>query len=147
MSDEGLAHAVAAELAADPEVDGRAIAVSAYHDVVTLRGTVGGVRELRAAIRAAERVAGLGRVDDRLDVRRLDDERSADADLRAAVLQALMADAAVPATVDAKVRHGVVTLVGTARRRYQRDAAGIVAASVPGVVAVDNDIDLTAPQP
>ena len=62
--------------------------------------------------------------------------------LRAAVLKALIMDKLVPVTVVARVHHGLVTLVGTAERPYQREQAELVCASVPGVIAVKNEIAL-----
>jgi BON domain-containing protein len=68
-----------------------------------------------------------------------------DADLRGAVLQALMLDGAVPPTVDARVTEGVVRLVGTTDRQQQRDEAEFVAGNVLGVLGLVNEIRLTAP--
>jgi len=47
-------------------------------------------------------------------------------------------------TVDAEARNGFITLTGTAGWHYQRDEAEFLAASVPGVLAVANDITLTS---
>jgi osmotically-inducible protein OsmY len=66
-----------------------------------------------------------------------------DADLRAEVLQALLLAPAVPASVDARVGTGLVTLTGTADYRYQRDAAEEAARGVAGVVDVANEVALT----
>jgi osmotically-inducible protein OsmY len=62
--------------------------------------------------------------------------------LRAAVLKALILDKLVPGTVVARVHDGLVTLIGTAERQYQRQKAELVCASVPGVIAVKNEIAL-----
>lgn len=61
----------------------------------------------------------------------------------AAVLKALILDKLVPGTVVARVHHGLVTLVGSAKSHYQRETAELVCASVPGVIAVKNEISLT----
>ena len=87
---------------------------------------------------------GVARVDNELDVRLLDDSKRDDAELRGDVLQALMLDSLIPTTVDTRARNGFVTLSGTADWQYQRDEAEFLAASVPGVSAVQNDIRLTA---
>jgi len=63
--------------------------------------------------------------------------------LRAAVLKALILDKLVPGTVVARVHDGLVTLAGSAKWHYQRDAAELICASVPGVIAVKNEISLT----
>jgi osmotically-inducible protein OsmY len=143
MTDDQLQADVAAELWWDPKIDSRAIAVSADAGAVTLCGIVGSLREKREAGTAACRVYGVARVDNELDVR-LDDSTRDDAELRGDVLQALMLDILIPTTVDARARNGFVTLSGTADWQYQRDEAEFLAASVPDVSAVQNNIRLTS---
>jgi osmotically-inducible protein OsmY len=63
----------------------------------------------------------------------LSEAKRIDADLRAAVLQALVLDATIPATVDAKVYDGIVTLTGTTEWQNQRDEAEFAAGNVEGV--------------
>src|SRR5262245_51637148 len=111
------------ELFWDPKVDSAAIAVSADDGKVTLRGTVGSLGEKREAKKAAEKVYGVISVDSKLQVPLMDDKRREDAELRGDVLQALMLDSMIPATVDAKVDEGFVTLTGTADWQYQREEA------------------------
>jgi osmotically-inducible protein OsmY len=142
VTDEELARDVKDELTWDPKVDGDAVAVAAVEGIVTLRGTVGSLHEKRAAKKAAERVRGVVAVKDRLTVRLLIGELREDADLRGDVLQALMLDSLVPTTIDATVCSGVVTLTGMAEWPYQRDEAEFVAGNVPGVTAVENNIEL-----
>jgi osmotically-inducible protein OsmY len=147
MNDKKVERDVADELFWDPKVDSAAIAVSAADGVVTLRGTVGSFRQKRDAKQDAERVYGVKSVDDNLEVRILNDDRRADADLRGSVLQALMLNSTVPSTVDAKVDNGVVKLVGTANWQYQRDEAESVAGNLIGVMGVEDEIRLVAPGP
>jgi hypothetical protein len=127
VSDDKLRESVEEELLWDPRVDNQAIGVTADHGAVTLRGTVGSFREKHEAAAAAKRVDGVKKLDDRLKVRILDTEQRDDADLRGAVLQALALDSHVPSTIDAKARHGVVTLTGWAPYNFQRDEAKFVA--------------------
>lgn len=143
MTDEQLQADVVAELFWDPRVSSEAIAVSADAGTVTLRGTVDSFREVREAGKAACRVYGVTRVCNELDVRLLDDSKRDDAELRGDVLQALMLDSLIPTTVDVRARNGSVTLSGTADWQYQRDEAEFLAASVPGVYALQNHIRLT----
>jgi len=145
MSNEELTNSVSDELHWDPKIDNDAIAVSAQDGVVTLRGTVGSLRQKREAKNAASRVYGVTRVDNELQVRLLDSDARADADLRGDVLQALMLDTLVPSTVDARASDGFVTLTGHAEWQYQRDEAESVAVNVAGVVDIVNDITLTGP--
>jgi osmotically-inducible protein OsmY len=145
--DTDLTADVGDELFWDPKVDNAAIAVSADDGKVTLRGTVGSLREKREAKKAAERVFGVISVDNQLQVKLMNDEKRADAELRGDVLQALMLDSLVPKTVDAKVDNGFVTLTGSANWQYQRDEADFVASNIVGALDVFNEIELKYPTP
>jgi osmotically-inducible protein OsmY len=147
MSNEQLIDDVNDELHWDPKLDNAAIAVSADDGTVTLRGTVGTFREKRGAKKAAERVYGVTEVKNELEVKLLTDSRRDDADLRADVLQSLALDSLVPATIDAQVDDGYVTLTGKVEWQYQRDEAESVAANVVGVLDVEDDVELIGPPP
>jgi osmotically-inducible protein OsmY len=147
MTNYDVERYVTEELHWDPKLDDRAIAVSADDGVVTLRGTVGSLREKLDAKKDAERVYGVTSVEDKLEVRILNKHRRADADLRGAVLQALTLNSEVPDSIDVKVEGGVVRLTGEANWQYQRDEADSVASKVPGAVAVVNEVQLVAPGP
>jgi osmotically-inducible protein OsmY len=144
MTNDELERDVAAELSWDPKVDSQDIAVSADVGTITLRGTVASLRHKQEAGRAAARVYGVTKVGNHLQVRQANDDQRDDAELRGEVLDALMLDGLVPMTVDAEARKGFITLTGTAAWHYQRDEAEFLAASVPGVLAVANDITLTS---
>lgn len=143
MTDDYLRRDVAAELSWDPQVDSRAIQVSANTGMVTLSGTVASLPQKLAGGRAAARVRGVTGVANELWVRIPDGNPGDDEDLRGDVMEALLLDVCVPTTVDAQARDGLVTLTGTARWHYEREAAESRAAHVPGVVDVDNAILLT----
>jgi osmotically-inducible protein OsmY len=147
MSNEELRHDVEEELFWEPRVDNAAIAVATDEGEVMLRGTVGSFHEKREAARAAKRVYGVTKVDNELSVRLLDADRRDDADVRGAVLQALMLDAAVPPSIDASVKDGMVTLTGMAPFNYQRAEAEFVAGNIPGVIDLDDQIALTIDDP
>ncbi len=147
MSNDELQLSVTEELIWDPKVDSDAIAVSAEEGVVTLRGTVGSLRQKREAKSDAERVHGVKHVKNELDVQIMNDERRANADLRGDVLHALTLNTLVPATVEADVADGFVTLTGTANWQYQREEAEFVASNVPGVISVTDEVRLVAPGP
>ena len=138
---------VSDELFWDPKIDNEAIAASADDGKITLRGTVGSLREKREAKKAAQRVFGVISVDNKLQVRLMNDQKRDDADLRGDVLQALMLDTLVPKTVDAKVDDGLVTLTGKADWQYQRDEAEFVASNIAGAIDVYDEIELTYPTP
>jgi osmotically-inducible protein OsmY len=145
--DSDLVADVNDELFWDPKVDNEAIAVSADDGKITLRGTVGSLREKREARKAAERVFGVISVDNQLQVRLMNDAKRGDAELRGDVLQALMLDGLIPKTIDAKVDDGFVTLTGTADWQYQRDEADFVASNIVGALDVFNEIELEYPTP
>jgi osmotically-inducible protein OsmY len=147
MSNEDLVNDVTDELYWDPKIDNDAIAVSGEKGVITLRGTVGSFRAKREAKSAAERVSGVERVENDLQVRLMSADGRQDADLRGDVLQALMLDTLVPKTIDASVYEGFVTLNGTAEWQYQRDEAEFVAGNIEGVVDVVDEVELTGPTP
>lgn len=138
---------VSDELFWDLKVDNVAIAVSADDGKITLRGTVGRLREKREAKKAAQRVFGVTSVDNQLKVRLMDDFARDDADLRGDVLQALMLDSLVPKTVDAKVADGFVTLTGSVDWQYQRDEAEFVTANIAGALDVYDEIEIKHPAP
>ena len=145
--DTDLTADVSDELFWDPKVDNTAIAASANDGRITLRGTVGSLREKREAQKAAQRVYGVISVDNKLQVKLMNDDKRADAELRGDVLQALMLDSLVPKTVDAKVEDGFVTLTGTADWQYQRDEADLVASNIVGTLDVFDEIELNYPKP
>ena len=146
-SDTDLVADVSDELFWDPKVDNTAIAVSADDGTITLRGTVGSLREKLEAKKAAQRVYGVISVDNDLQVRLMNDAKRGDAEVRGDVLQALMLDSLVPSTVDATVDDGLVTLTGTANWQYQRDEAEFVASNIVGTLDVVDEIDLQYPTP
>jgi osmotically-inducible protein OsmY len=147
MSNDELRYDVEQELFWEPRVDNAAVAVVTDDGDVTLRGTVGSFREKREAASAAKRVYGVTKVDNELSVRLLDGDRRDDADLRGGVLQALMLDSLVPSTIDTSVNDGIVTLTGWAPYNHQRAEAEFVAGNVPGVIGVDDEVELIIDDP
>jgi osmotically-inducible protein OsmY len=145
--DTDLTADVSDELFWDPKLDSTEIAVSADDGKITIRGTVGSLREKREAEKAAQRVFGVISVDNKLQVKLMNDNKRADAELRGDVLQALMLDGLVPKTVDAKVEDGFVTLTGTANWQYQRDEADFVASNIVGALDHYDEIELEYPTP
>ena len=140
MTDEELARSVADQLYWDPKIDSQGVAVSAADGNVILRGTVGSFHQKAEATKAAERVRPVVAVRNQIDVQILTHERREDADLRGDVLEALMLDAQVPMTVDARVGNSCVVLTGEADWQYERDEAERVAGNVSGVREVVNAI-------
>jgi osmotically-inducible protein OsmY len=63
------------------------------------------------------------------------------------VLRAFTLNSVVPTTVTPRVRNGFVTLNGSAIWQFEREEAETVAASVPGVTGVLDQIVLNGPRP
>jgi osmotically-inducible protein OsmY len=142
MPNDRLRAEVAAELGWDPRVDGTHITVSVQGGRVTLHGTVTRFWQKREADNAARHVHGVTAVSNFVEVHIPDQDRRADADLRADVGQALALNDHIPATVQASVDAGLVTLSGVAAWQFQRAEAELACAAVPGVVGVDVAISL-----
>ena len=102
MSNGELTQYVQDELYWDPKVDSFAIAVSADDGKITLRGTVGSFREKREAKKAAKRVYGVKSVDNKLEVKLLNDHKRDGR--RSARRRAPGADAGQPRPVDDRRR-------------------------------------------
>jgi osmotically-inducible protein OsmY len=141
MSDRSLERAVMEALAEDPKIHGNAIVAEADSGHVVLRGTVGSLPQRTEAVRCVRRLPGVRSVDDRIRARLMGPEAEADADLEAAVLDALIADPSVHSSdVDVEVRDGAVTLRGMVELAGQRDRAARAAHEVPGVTSVTNHL-------
>jgi osmotically-inducible protein OsmY len=142
MTNDRVRAEVAAELSWDPKVDSTDITVSVAGGRVTLHGTVTRFRQKREAHNAARRVSGVTAIGNFLEVHIPDQDRRADAEIRADVGHALALNDLVPATVQASVKAGLVTLSGVAAWQFQRDEAELACAAVPGVMGVDVAISL-----
>jgi osmotically-inducible protein OsmY len=135
---------VVAELAWDPRVSEKEIAVAMMDGVVTLRGAVPSYAEKWAAERAAERVAGVKSVANELVVAVPSGFARSDTEIAHAVVDALAWDVQVPdAKVKSTVTNGWVTLEGNVEWRYERDAAERTVRNLAGVRGVMNNISVT----
>jgi osmotically-inducible protein OsmY len=142
--DQSIIDAVRTRLDGDPRLPhAEEIAVSAYGNEVTLRGTVGGFAELRAAVGDARGVVGVVAVVEELQVRVLDHDRREDAEIRGAALQRLMRDASIPGDdLEVRVANGWLTLTGEVDSQLQSDIAFDHVAGLRGVTGVTNEIDV-----
>jgi osmotically-inducible protein OsmY len=136
---------VRAELAGDRRIPfPDEIAVEAYLDTITLRGTVGSFSERRAAVDDARRTRGVVDVYDELRVRLLNDDRRADAEIRGEALQKLVSDPALPGEyLDVHVSDGWVTLKGVVDHQYQSDDAYEHLAGLDGITGITNALKVT----
>lgn len=143
-SDKDLERDVKEELAFDPRVDVKAIAVSAKGGVVTLSGSAPTYAAKLAASRDAERVSGVSAVVEHMDVSLPDMHARTDADLAKAAADALRWDVEVPkGEIKTSVRDGWITLEGTVDWQYQRAAADGAVRYLVGVKGVTNQIAVT----
>lgn len=143
-SDKDLERDVKEELAFDPRVDVKAIAVSAKGGVVTLSGSAPTYAAKLAASRDAERVSGVSAVVEHMDVSLPDLHARTDADLAKAAADALRWDVEVPkGEIKTSVRDGWITLEGTVDWQYQRAAADGAVRYLVGVKGVTNQIAVT----
>ncbi len=144
MTDEDVRASVTAELLWDPEVDSSKMKVLAQQGAVTLTGFVASLRQKHEAQDATRRIYGVTSVSNLLKVRGPAGNRRDDASVRADVLQALKLDSAIPASVDAKVDNGLVTLTGTVAFHHQRAEAEFISAGVRGVIDINDEIKLSS---
>jgi osmotically-inducible protein OsmY len=146
-TNEEITHGVRRRLSDDPRLPfDDEIAVEAYDGLVTLRGTVGSFAQDRAAVADARRTPGVSDVYDELQVRLLDEDRRADAEIRGAALQRLMWDPMLDAdSLDVRVKDGWVTITGVADRMYQSDRAFDHMTSLRAVTGVTNEIKVAEP--
>jgi osmotically-inducible protein OsmY len=144
MRDHSLERRIACALAADRRVDDETIAVECSDGGhVVLRGSAASPLEATHALRTANGVAGVRDVEDRLRPRRRGVGHRQDARTEAAVLEALIADDALPAeTMHVSASDGSVTLSGNVEFPSQRNEAEEVAMRVPGVSQVRNHLSV-----
>jgi osmotically-inducible protein OsmY len=142
MFDRALRSRILHALAANPRVDAAEIAVKCSDGGhVVLRGAAVSPVKSTQAVRTAYSVPGVTDVEDQLRPRRAGLGSRADATTEAAVLNAFIADDALPAdTMHVHACDGTVTLSGRVDLPYQRDEAEAVAKRVPGVQQLQNHL-------
>ena len=143
VADE-IRDAVEDRLTFDPDVEASHIAVENLDGEIVLSGTVPSYPQSLAAAAAAQSVAGVRSVRNHLDVVLPSGDRRDDLTLTTAANNALTLNETVPVGVEAVARNGVITLTGTVRGGLERTAAELVAAELPGVRSVTNDIRISA---
>jgi BON domain len=122
------------------------VAISSVDGTVVLRGTVGSFGQRHAAVSDARHVEGVHDVDDHLQVRILDADRRADADIRGVALETLHRDTEVPEDlIDVKVSDGWLTLTGEVSWQDQSNAAYYDVANLKGVTGITNEIKVVTP--
>jgi osmotically-inducible protein OsmY len=143
-TDADLKRDVTAELSWDPAVKSNAIGVAVKDSVVTLTGHLDSFGEKHAALRAAQRVAGVKAIALELDVKLAPDHKRSDTDIAASAETALKWNTLVPDAVQLTVDHGWVTLKGEVEWDYQRRSVEKAIRPLMGVVGISNEMRLRA---
>jgi osmotically-inducible protein OsmY len=131
------------ELKWDMRVKPNEIGVAVKDGIVTLTGWVDLYLKKMAAEDAAHRVQGVKAVANDIEVHLPSSAERTDADLAAAVLNALKWDAFIPAdNIDVTVSKGWVTLKGQVEFGFQRRAAERAIQRLSGVKGVSNLITI-----
>lgn len=139
-SNEALRDAVENELKWDPRVDEKHIGVSANDGAITLTGEVSSYPERIAATHAAERVFGVRAVADDVEVVLPAAAGRDDTAIAEEIARQRKWNTAIPASVQAEVRHGHVTLRGEVEWSFQRRDAEQAIAHLAGIQGVNNAI-------
>ena len=133
------------ELKWDPSVTQEHIGVAVQDGIVSLSGTIPSYMEKIAAEKAAQRVAGVKAVVEKIEVKLIDSYKRDDQDIAKAILSQFKWNVQVPdALVKTSVEKGWVKLTGEVEWDYQRAAAEKCVRGLTGVKGVTNDITLKA---
>jgi osmotically-inducible protein OsmY len=141
---EDIRGAVEAELIYDPLLDAADIGVQNIGGEVALNGTVPSYPQYLDAVTATQRVSGVTKVHNHLEVILPLDEVRDDAMLTTAANNALASNVTVPAGVEATAKDGNLTLTGAVRYGSQRLAAASTVAGLIGVRQVKNEIEVAS---
>jgi osmotically-inducible protein OsmY len=139
--DRQLHEDVLNELAFEPRVDHRDIAIAVRDGIVTLRGTVPSLAQKWAAEEAVKRVDGVRGIAEELQVGGVEFTPS-DSEIAAAIGNILLWDSYMPETIRLFVEDGRVKLSGEADWNFQVEDAVRAIARVRGVREVHNDLRL-----
>jgi osmotically-inducible protein OsmY len=145
MKSDAQLHAdVAEELATDPSIDSKRIAIAVHDGAVTLTGTVPSYWQKVEAEAAVKRVTGVRAVANELKVELPSEHKRDDADIAEAAAKALSWHSDLPDTIKVTVENGWITLSGAVNWQYQRDEAERAVKYLSGVLGVTNAITIRA---
>jgi osmotically-inducible protein OsmY len=146
-TNEELRKDVMDEIKWDPELTHVAteIGVAAKDGTIVLSGCVNTFRKKAAAEKAAQRVSGVCVVASDIEVKIGPEGKKTDADIAAAVRNALRWNSAVNQDdVEVKVDNGWVYLEGKTQWDFQRNAIQRLVEDLVGVTGVSNNIAITS---
>lgn len=142
-TDSQIQAQVIQELKWDPSVTHEHIGVAVTDAIVTLSGTVPSYVEKYAAEKAAQRVANVTAVVEKINVELLGTHKRDDQEIAKAIVNQFKWNVQVPdELVKASVEAGWVKLSGEVEWGYQRTAAEKSVRTLAGVVAVINNITI-----
>ena len=131
------------EIKWDKSVTHENVGVTVTDGVVSLTGTVPGFVEKSAAERAAQRVAGVRAVVEKISVKLPGVHQRNDEDIAKAIIQQFKWNFQVPKeNIKTKVENGWVELSGEVEWDFQRIAAENCARGLTGVIGITNNIAL-----
>jgi osmotically-inducible protein OsmY len=139
-----IREAVEAELDFDPLVDDGDITVKNMNGEVALNGTVPSYPQYQEAAAAAQRVSGVTRVHNHLEVVLPPENYRDDPTLTTMGNNALTANISVPASVEAVASNGNIMLSGTVRYGSERASAELAVAGLTGVRNIQDEIDIAS---
>jgi len=137
-----IREAVEKELGFDPLVDPASIVVKIMNGQVALNGTVPDYPQYLEAAAAAQRVSGVTKVHNHLEVVLPPGDQRDDSTLTTAADTALAQNITVPYGVKATVKNGNLTLTGTVSYGSQRTAAESAVAGLTGIRHLKDDIEI-----
>lgn len=141
-SDLQLKQDIEQELRGDPKVNAAHIGVTVEQGAVTLFGVVSSYAEKSAAEEATKRVAGVRTIAQDLTVSLGAAHQRTDTEIAIAVEHALDWDVFVPDSVKATVQNATVSLIGSVKWNFEREAAVNAVRQLTGVVNVSNSIEV-----
>ena len=142
-SDSQIQADVIQELKWDPSVSHEHIGVAVVDGIVTLSGSIPSYIEKSAAERAAQRVAGVKAVVEKIEVKLMGLHEKDDQDIAEAILNQFRWSVQVPdQLIKVKVEKGWVTLSGEVKWNFQRKTAENLARELTGVKGISNNITL-----
>ena len=129
------------ELKWDPRINEGDIGVSVANGLVTLSGTIPNYAEKWAAEEAAQKVKGVSAVVNKIDVKLSNGNVKDDQHIAEAALNALHWNTWVPSeSIKLTVEKGWITLAGSVKANYQKQAAENAVKELLGVRGITNEI-------
>jgi osmotically-inducible protein OsmY len=139
-----IREAVEAELDFDPLVDDGDITVKNMNGEVALNGTVPSYPQYQEAAAAAQRVSGVTRVHNHLEVVLPPENYRDDPTLTTMANNTLTENISVPASVEAVASNGNIMLSGMVRYGSERASAELAVAGLTGVRNIRDEIDIAS---